>query len=65
MINKDELLYKINTIIEYLTKTNGYTYKLYNHLCPDNNVEPDSNIVEYAKDVKEMINEILKKLESE
>lgn len=34
MINKDELLYKIETIIKYLKEHNGYDYKLYNHLCP-------------------------------
>ena len=56
MINKDELLYKINTIIEYLKECNGYEYKLYNHLCPDENIEPDSNIIEYAKDILCMVN---------
>ena len=55
MINKDELLYKLNTVIEYLKNNNGYNYKLYNQLCPGHG-EPDSNIVEYAKDVLYMIN---------
>lgn len=55
MINKDELLYKIETIIKYLKEHNGYDYKLYNHLCPGMG-EPDSNIIEYAKDVLDMIN---------
>lgn len=55
MINKDELLYKLNTIIEYLKNNNGYNYKVYNQLCPGNG-EPDSNIVEYAEDVLYMIN---------
>jgi len=32
MINKDELLYKFNSIIEYLKNNNGYDYKLYNKL---------------------------------
>lgn len=50
MINKDELLYKLNTVIEYLKNNNGYNYKLYNQLCPDYEA-PDSNIVEYAEDV--------------
>lgn len=44
MINKDELLYKLETIIEYLKNTGGYEYKIYNHLCPDYG-QPDSNIV--------------------
>ena len=35
MINKDELLYKLNTVIEYLKNNNGYNYKLYNQLCQD------------------------------
>jgi len=51
MINKDESLYKIKSIIEYLNNNEGYDYKLYNHLCPIDDLEPDSNIVEYAEDV--------------
>ena len=54
MINKDELLYKINAIIEYLKKHNGYDYKLYNRLCPKYG-KLDSNIVEYAEDVLSLI----------
>lgn len=34
MINRDELLYKLNTVIEYLKNNDGYDYKLYNYLCP-------------------------------
>ena len=45
MINKDELIYKINAIIDYLKDNNGYDYKLYNQLCPGDG-EPDSNIIE-------------------
>ncbi len=59
MVNKNELLYKIKTIIEYLKDNGGYDYSLYNHLCPINDLEPDSNIVEYAEDVLEMINLLL------
>ena len=55
MINKDELIYKLTAIIEYLKNNDGYDYKLYNHLCPGYD-EPDSNIVEYAEDVLYMIN---------
>lgn len=58
MINKDELLHKLETIINYLKNNNGYEYRLYNHSCIDIS-EPDSNIVEYAEDVKEIIEEIL------
>ena len=32
MINKDELIYKMNAIIDYLKDNNGYNYKLYNKL---------------------------------
>lgn len=45
MINKDELIYKLKTIIEYLKHNGGYNYELYNQLCPGIG-EPDSNIVE-------------------
>ena len=55
MINKDELIYKLTAIIEYLKNNDEYDYKLYNHLCPEYD-EPDSNIVEYAEDVLYMIN---------
>ena len=58
MINKAELIYKINTIIDYLKDNNGYDYKLYNQLCPGYG-EPDSNIVEYAKDVLNIIIELI------
>ena len=60
MMREDELLYKINVIIKYLKEHNGYNYKLYNHLCPDNDVEPDSNIVEYALDVLDKVKEMFK-----
>lgn len=55
MINKGELIYKLEAVIEYLKNNNGYDYKLYNRLCPGMG-EPDSNIVEYAEDVLYMIN---------
>lgn len=64
MVNKDELLYKIDVIINYLKENNGYEYKLYNRVCPDNNIEPDSNIVEYTEDVKNMAIEITKILKN-
>ena len=58
MINKDELIYKMEAVIEYLKNNNGYNYKLYNHLCPGYD-DPDSNIVEYAKDILDIINELI------
>lgn len=59
MINKDELNYKITAVLNYLKNHNGYKYKLYNHLCPNENTIPDSNIVEYMEDIQEMILELL------
>ena len=59
-MREDELLYKIDVIIQYLKEHNGYNYKLYNRLCPDNNVEPDSNIVEYAFDILDIVKEMFK-----
>ena len=58
MINKDELIYKMETIIKYLKNNNGYNYKLYNKLCPGMG-EPDSNIVEYSEDCLKLINELI------
>ena len=55
MINKDELIYKLESVIEYLKTHDGYNYKLYNRLCPGMG-KPDSNIVEYAEDVLYMVN---------
>ena len=55
MINNNEIIYKMETIIEYLKNNDGYNYELYNRLCPGIG-EPDSNIVEYAEDVIYMIN---------
>ena len=63
MINKDELLYKIDTIIGYLKEHNGHDYKVYNRLCPGMG-KPDSNIVEYAEDIEILVKELIKKLES-
>jgi len=50
----NELNYKMDAIIDYLKNNNGHDYKLYNH-DPDSD-EPDSDIVEYAEDVKGIIN---------
>ena len=65
MINKDELLYKLDVITNFLKGNKGYEYKLYNRVCPDNDIEPDSNIVEYVEDVKNIVKEIIKKLEND
>lgn len=58
MINKDELIYKLEAIIEYLKINNGYDYKIYNHLCPGYG-EPDSNIVEYAENTLAIVQELI------
>jgi len=54
MIKKDELIYKMEAIIEYLKNNDGYNYKLYNRLCPGMG-KPDSNIVEYAEDILNLV----------
>ncbi len=58
MINKDELIYKLEAVIEYLKNTGGYDYELYNRLCPGSG-KPDSNIVEYAEDVLYLVNSLI------
>ena len=59
--NENELIYKMEAIIKYLKKQNGYKYKLYNRLCPGMG-KPDSNIVEYSIDCLELINELIEKV---
>lgn len=63
MINKDEITYKLEAVIEYLKNNNGYEYKLYNHLCPGYG-EPDSNIVEYAEDILVIVQELINKVDN-
>ncbi len=58
MINKDELLYKLKVVIEYLKMNCEYTYQVYNHSWLDMN-KLNSNIVEYAKDVLYSVNLLL------
>ena len=58
MINNNEITYKMEAIIEYLKNNGGYNYKLYNRLCSDMG-EPDSNIVEYAEDVLENVENLI------
>ena len=55
MINKAELIYKLEAVIEYLKNSGGYDCELYNRLCPGSG-KPDSNIVEYAEDVLYLVN---------
>lgn len=50
MINKDELIYKLEIVIEYLKNNDRYNYELYNRLCP-NTGETDSSIIEYAENI--------------
>lgn len=58
MINNNEIIYKMEAVIEFLKNNGGYDYKLYNHLCPGYG-EPDSNIIEYAEDILDIINELI------
>lgn len=62
-INKEELVYKIDAIIENLKESNGHEYKLYSRVCLDNDLDPDSSIIEYVEDFKNMFIKILKILE--
>lgn len=55
MINNNELIYKMEVVIEYLKNNGEYDYELYNRLCPGMG-KSVSNIVEYAEDVLYMIN---------
>ena len=55
MINKAELIYKLEAVIRYLKNNGGYYYELYNRLYPGTG-EPDSNIVEYVEDVLFLVN---------
>jgi len=59
MVNRDEIIYKLDAVINYLKDNDGYEHKLYNDLCPDTDNKLDFNIVEYAEDVKNIIVEIL------
>ena len=58
MINNNEIIYKMNAVIEYLKNNGGYDYKLYNYLCPGMG-EPDSNIVEYTEDILEIVENLI------
>ena len=55
MTKKDELIYKLEIVIEYLKNNDRYNYELYNRLCP-NTGEPDSSIIKYAEDVLNLVN---------
>ena len=41
----------------YLIHINGYAFKLFNHPLPYTE-EPDSNIIEYMKDIINLINKL-------
>jgi len=55
-----EMLCKINAIIKFLIDNNGSEYLMYNRTCPAFSEEPDSDIVEYAQDIKNIINNLNK-----
>lgn len=56
---KNELLYKLETVKQFLIINNGQNYKLYNRTCPDISDKPDSNIVEYLEDIESIISYIV------
>ena len=60
MINNDEIIYKMESVIEYLNNNCGYDYELYNQLCLGMG-KPDSNIVEYTKDILNLVLTIIDK----
>ena len=55
----NELIFKIDLITEYLQSHGGYYYKLFNihDFYAD---EPESDIVEYALDIKAIIEDLNK-----
>ena len=53
-----ELLFKIDVIIEYLKDNAGNDYTLYNHTCQFYCDQPNSDIVEDAEDIRELICEL-------
>jgi len=58
-IKKRELLYKLETVKQFLIFNNGHEHKLYNHICPSDNTVPDSNIVEYLEDIEHIVSNLI------
>lgn len=56
---KNELFYKLAAVKQFLIFNNGYEHKLFNHLCPLDNIEPDSNIVEYLDDIESIVSSLI------
>lgn len=54
-IQKRELLYKLETVKQFLIFNNGQEYKLYNHCCPDGMNEPDDDIIGYQEDIEYLV----------
>ena len=54
----NEFNFKIDEIIKFLKNNKGHEYKVYNY--DHEATEPDSDIVEYAENVKDIINIHLK-----
>lgn len=59
LIQKRELLYKLETVKQFLIANNGQNYKLYNHICPNEINEPDDNIIGYQEDIEYLISILL------
>lgn len=58
-IQKRELLYKLETVKQFLIFNDGYKYKLYNRICPSDDTVPDSNIVEYLEDIEHIVSNLI------
>lgn len=56
-VEKNELDFKLEVILYFLIRHNGYAFKLYNHPLPLSN-EPDSNIIEYCEDVINLVDKL-------
>ena len=64
MDKKKQILLAIGVLLLGVLVTAG-SYSYWSWISsPDNNIEPDSNIVEYVEDVKNMVKEIIKILKN-
>ena len=54
----NELNVKLELIIDYLINNHGHEYELYSYCPMFEDHGPDSDIVEFAKDVKRVINKL-------
>lgn len=53
-----ELKFKLEVVMYFLVSRNGYSFKLFNPPLPDSD-EPDSDIIEYMKDIMNLVSRII------